>query len=113
MSETLEPFLTPPEIAKLMRVSPDTVLGWIRCAELRAVNVGSGTKRARYPISREGFNKFLRRREVQPPAPRRSSRSSSRQLDGGPIDLVRQCVQTKGTSCRAFQPTTCLAVFCC
>jgi hypothetical protein len=42
--ETTEPcyrFLTPPEIAKILRVKVDKVLDWIRRAELRAVNVGN------------------------------------------------------------------------
>src|SRR5262245_40558605 len=34
-------YLTPPEVAKLLRVSQQKVLGWISRAELRAVNVGN------------------------------------------------------------------------
>jgi hypothetical protein len=30
--------LTPPEIAKFLRVSPEKVLGWIRRAELAAIS---------------------------------------------------------------------------
>ncbi len=88
MAESLDSFLTPPEIAKLLRVSPDTVLGWIRRAELRAVNVGSGMKRPRYRVSRASLDEFLRLREVQPPAPFRRRRIVEKQPDGGPIDPV-------------------------
>jgi excisionase family DNA binding protein len=88
MSESLEPFMTPPEIAKLLRVSFETVIGWVRSAELRAVNVGSGLKRARYRISRESLDEFLRLREVQPPAPRQTRRRATKPPEGGPIDPV-------------------------
>lgn len=81
---TDEPFLTPSEIGKLLQVSPDTVLGWIRRSELRAVNVGSGARRARYRVSRESLEEFLRLREVQPPTPRKRQRPTP--PNGGPID---------------------------
>ena len=42
MDESLNSFLTPPEIAKLLRVSPDKVLAWIRSTKLRAIIVGIG-----------------------------------------------------------------------
>ncbi len=69
MSDSLKSYLTPPEIAKLLRVSSEKVLGWIRKAELTAINVGDGN-RPRYRIRREDLDSFLRSREVQPPAPR-------------------------------------------
>jgi hypothetical protein len=34
-----QPFLTPPEIAKLLRVTPQKVITWIRRSELGAVHV--------------------------------------------------------------------------
>lgn len=86
MAESDEPFLTPTEIAKLLRVSPDTIHGWIRRAELRAVNVGSGTTRARYRVSRESLDDFLQLREVQPPARTQQSKAVKKKPDGGPID---------------------------
>jgi excisionase family DNA binding protein len=62
-------FLTPPEVARLLRVSADKVLGWIRRGELKAVNV-SNRDQPRYRVRREHLEEFLAAREVQPPAPR-------------------------------------------
>lgn len=83
-----EAYMTPPEIAKLLRVSPCTVLGWIRKAELRAVNVGSGNQRPRFRVRRESLDEFLRSREVQPPVPIKRQRQRPKQPEGGPIDPV-------------------------
>lgn len=88
MPEPIEPFLTPSEVAKILKVSPETVIGWIRKAELRAVNVGSGTRRSRFRVSKESLDEFLRLREVQPPAPRQSRRRRTEPVEGGPIDPV-------------------------
>lgn len=76
-------YLTPPEIAKRLRVSNQKVLGWIRRAELKAVNVGNGF-RPRYRISPDSFALFLASREVQPPAPH--VRRQRRRPEGGPLD---------------------------
>lgn len=90
LNEASGVFLTPPEIAKLLRVSPEKVLGWIRRAELKAVNVGNGV-RPRYRIHRESFGAFLIAREVQPPTPqvrRRRLPANRKPIEGGPIDPV-------------------------
>lgn len=79
------PYLTPPEIAKLLRVAPDKVHGWIRRAELRAINVGNGN-RPRYRVSQESLDAFLQAREVQPPPPRQERRRPDQPPEGGPID---------------------------
>lgn len=43
--------LTPPRVAKELGVSPDKVLGWIRCGELKTINVAADQrKRPRYVI---------------------------------------------------------------
>lgn len=76
-------YLTPPEIAKRLRVSNGKVLGWIRRAELKAVNVGNGF-RPRYRISPDGLASFLASREVQPPPP--PARRKRRMPEGGPLD---------------------------
>ena len=76
-------YLTPPGIAKLLRVASDKVHGWIRRGELRAVNVGDGV-RARYRVSQESLDAFLKSREVQPPTPR--TRRQQRPPEGGSID---------------------------
>lgn len=70
--------LTPPEVARLFRVSNSKVLTWIRNGELRAVNVATrmGGFRPRYRIDREDIAAFERWRQVIPPPPktRRSDR---------------------------------------
>ena len=91
LTDSLEPFLTPPEIAKLLRVSPEKVLCWIRKAELKAINISEGF-RPRYRIRREDLDLFLRSREVQPPPPRTRQahrmRRSPTPPEGGPIDPI-------------------------
>lgn len=60
-------FLTPPEIARLLRVSPDKVAAWIRSGRLRATNVGAAS-RPRWRVSREDFDTFLDSRQNPVPA---------------------------------------------
>lgn len=73
-------YLTPTQIAGQLQVSPDRVKGWIRRAELGAVNVGDGF-RSRYRVSRESLAVFLKGREVQPsPPPVRRRRRSPEKL---------------------------------
>lgn len=83
-TEEQERYLTPPEIAARLRITPVKVIGWIRKAELRAVDVGNGT-RPRYRISPDDLKDFLRRREVPAPAPR-IQRREPKQPEGGPLD---------------------------
>jgi len=63
--------LTPPEVAKRMRVSPDKVRQWIANGELPATNVASAeASRARWIIARADLEQFQRsRRPAQPAAP--------------------------------------------
>lgn len=62
---SLPDYLTPPEAAKLLRVDPETVIGWIRAGELRASNLARrGTTRPRFRIAREAIDAFLAGREV-------------------------------------------------
>lgn len=45
-------FLTPPQVARLYVTAPETVIGWIRAGELRAINVARrGATRPRYRIA--------------------------------------------------------------
>jgi excisionase family DNA binding protein len=67
-----QPFLTPPEVAKQLRVTPQKVITWIRRGELGAVNV-SDRVRPRYRVNRVSLNKFLERRKVRPPSPAEDS----------------------------------------
>ena len=80
-------FLTPPEVAKLLRISVEKVLNWIRKAELKAIDVSNGGQRSRYRISQESLKDFLKLREVPPPIPRTPRRKAQEACpDGGPID---------------------------
>jgi excisionase family DNA binding protein len=78
-----QPYLTPPEIAKLLGVSQSKVLGWIRRGELKAVNV-SNRDRPRYRVHQKAWMHFLKAREVQPPPER--TRRRPLPPEGGPID---------------------------
>ncbi len=81
----VERFLTPSEIAKRLRVSSEKVMGWIRRAELRAVNLGDSA-RSRYRVRPADLEGFLKMREVQPPTPRRRRSTTPPPPEGGPID---------------------------
>jgi excisionase family DNA binding protein len=81
----VERFYTPSEIARMLRVSSEKVLGWIRRAELRAVNLGN-MARSKYRVRPADLENFLRLREVQPPRPRRRRSTPSPPPEGGPID---------------------------
>jgi len=61
--------LTPPELARIYRVDIHTVLAWIRNGQLRAVNVGSGTKRPRWRIDPADVAVFEAARTAQPSPP--------------------------------------------
>jgi excisionase family DNA binding protein len=82
-TENKRPFLTSREVARLLRVSADKVLGWIHRGDLRAVNV-SNRVRPQYRVSAADLDAFLKEREVQPP-PKRSQRKSQ-EPEGGPLD---------------------------
>jgi len=73
---------TPPEIAKLLRVDPSTVLGWIRSGELPAFKVNSrAKKRPRYRVRRCKLEEFLERREqANRPDPPRKKRQRPRNV---------------------------------
>lgn len=67
-------YLTPPEIAKLLRCRESKVLGWIRSGRLAAVNL-SESRRPRYRIGRQALDDFLVGRAVSPESkPTRRSR---------------------------------------
>lgn len=106
----MKPYLTPPEIAKLLRVSNAKLLGWIRRGELTAINVGN-CHRPRFRISPDDLDAFLKSREVQP-TPKVITRR--RQLPmGGPIDPQlgksllkrKQAVEVAGSFYRVWKGT--------
>jgi len=59
-------FLTPPEIARSLRVSETKVAAWIRSGRLRAYNVSEG-QRPKYRIRGDDLDSFLAGRTVTPP----------------------------------------------
>ncbi len=63
-------YLTPPAVAELLGVDVHKVLIWIKCGQLRAVNVGDGPQRPRFRISPADLAAFEAARTVQPPMPR-------------------------------------------
>jgi excisionase family DNA binding protein len=59
--------LTPAEIAKRWRISPDKVRSWIQAGELAAINVAKNVGgRPRYRVDEADFVAFENRRRVQP-----------------------------------------------
>lgn len=72
--------LTPPEVARLFRISVGKVMTWIRNGELRAVNIAMRPGgRSRYRIDRADIADFELRRQVVPPPPK--TRSYRRKWD--------------------------------
>jgi excisionase family DNA binding protein len=58
-------YATPRQIAKLLEVGEDTVLGWIKAGILPAVDHrGVGSPRPRWKITRDHVDTFERRRTV-------------------------------------------------
>jgi hypothetical protein len=55
--------LDPPMVAKLAKVSPDTVRHWCRTKLLRATNIGNKT-RDRWKIKRDDLDRFLKLRSI-------------------------------------------------
>ena len=106
----MKPYLTPPEIAKLLRVSNTKLLGWIRRGELTAINVGNG-HRPRFRISPDNLDAFLKTREFQRP-PKVTTRKRQ-PPKGGPIDPLlgkallkrKQAVEVAGSFYRVWNGT--------
>ena len=73
-------FLTPPQAARKLGVSPDSVRGWISSGELKAVNVAGPGKRASHRISREALAEFERRRTPEPVIVRRRRKPAADSL---------------------------------
>jgi hypothetical protein len=66
--------LTPPQVARQLQVRAETVIGFIRSGQLRAINIAKlGSRRPRYRISVKDLEDFEARRTVDV-----SIRSSSR-----------------------------------
>ncbi len=76
-ADTRREFLTPPEVAALLRIRESKILGWVRSGRLPAINVSEG-QRPRYRIARAALDAFLQQRAVAPAVPpaRRQRRDS-------------------------------------
>jgi hypothetical protein len=61
-------------VAKELRVSPDTVLHWVRTKQLTAANIATGS-RPRWIIKRSDLDVFLTSRQPEPAATRRRKAS--------------------------------------
>ncbi len=74
---------TPPDVAKIYGVSPDTVRLWISQGHLQAVSISKvGSKRPRYRIEADALAEFDRKRaaKVIPPAVPQKRRSKKADL---------------------------------
>ena len=78
MATVEDEFSTPPQVAKLLKVSADKIRAFIKTEELVAVDVSQHRgQRPRYRISRDALHAFLARRSSSPPPkPRRRCRRS-------------------------------------
>lgn len=76
------------QVAELFKVNRETVVYWIRAAELAAVNVARNKDgMPRYRITQEALDGFiLRRRAVDGPPPARARRPRTKLPDGW-VDL--------------------------
>lgn len=73
-------FVTPPELATVLRTDPATVRGWCERRELRAVDTRTaGSKRPRWKISRQAWEDFAQIRSGN--APRKSARRRKQSAD--------------------------------
>ncbi|MHC4404506.1 MAG: helix-turn-helix domain-containing protein [Planctomycetota bacterium] len=71
--------LTPPQVAKRYRVNSETVIGWIKSGQLRAIDVSKnpGVGRPRYRIDPTDLIAFENRRlAVSPPKVSRRRRQA-------------------------------------
>jgi len=70
-------FLTPPAIARLMKVDPNTVRGWILDGELKAINIAKKTAKApRFQVKEVWLEEFLASRLVSKDKERKGHRST-------------------------------------
>jgi hypothetical protein len=68
-------FYQPPQLAKLWKVSPAKVRGWIELGELLAANLGNAS-RPRYRVSSEDAEAFWKSRQRRTPAPAKRQQSA-------------------------------------
>lgn len=80
----LSRWLTPPAIAQQLGVKVETVHGWIRHGELRAISVSAPGKRPRFRIDPADLEAWIARRTVAPTIPKTAVRK--RQLQAAARD---------------------------
>lgn len=75
MPDAPRPYLTPPELARLWRCAPETIIAHIRAERLRAFTTSPpGSRRPRWRIPVEAVAEFEQRQSPRPapkPGPRR------------------------------------------
>jgi excisionase family DNA binding protein len=69
--------MTPREVARILRVSPDRVRAWIQAGELGAIDVGE-RGRHRYVVLPAHLEALQQRRRAVPPPPRPAARRCRR-----------------------------------
>ena len=75
-------YLTPPQIATRLRVSPDKIVAWIRSGELRAFNVASEKAMSpRWRVAEADLQTFLDRRSNPAPNPPPQKRARRKKSD--------------------------------
>lgn len=67
-ADTRPAFLTPPEVARLLRCRESKILAEIRSGRLQSINLSDG-QRPRYRIARAALDAFLAGRAVAPAVP--------------------------------------------
>ncbi len=63
---------TPPQIAKMVGATPDTIIHHIRSGELEAYNLGTA-KRPRWRVTQESYNRFRQLRSNKPTKPKQTA----------------------------------------
>lgn len=64
-SQKLHAF-TPPQVAKLLGVSPESVIALIRSGELDGSNIGNGMQRPRYRVTQAAIDSYLEGKQSEP-----------------------------------------------
>ena len=67
-ADTQRDTLTPSEVAKQLKKSPDAVLAWIKSGELKASNLATGRK-PRWTVTKSDLAAFLKSKQAPAPAP--------------------------------------------
>ena len=59
---------SPPQVADMLGVAPETVIGWVRSGQLPGFDVSRpAARRPRFRITEAALADFIARREIKPP----------------------------------------------